>query len=238
MESTTPIDDFSNADFIRQRWAAMGLDRSEADVQAAAEAMDQEEARCLKQQAQAESPDEDIDDAWQQDRETKHPPEDFASNDFDDTFQSIKDEYWSEVPEPTEEVPTPQPTEAAGLSPEGTSSPAAVRQRGPRRPIASRSMPHGNSTGVWIPREVWEDPRFESTDERILYLEVNHLDKEDGCTATNRHFAEYLGSSTQTIRDMIQDMTARDIFTCSYPNRRSRIIHVVGGRQDYSRHRF
>jgi hypothetical protein len=121
---------------------------------------------------------------------------------------------------------------------EGTRLRTAVRHRGPRRRIAPRAMPHGNCTGVWIPREIWEDTRFESTDERILYLEVNHLDREDGCTATNRHFAEYMGCSTQTVRDMIQDMTEQGIFTCSYPSRRSRIIHVVGGRQDYSRHRF
>lgn len=152
-----------------------------------------------------------------------------ASGGLDDVIQSIKDGCLSEVPEPTEPQTAPTPVANAVES---------VRQRGPRRPMAPRTMPHGNSMGVWIPREVWEDSKFESTDERILYLEVNHLDRENGCTATNRHFATYLGCSIQTIRDMIQEMTERGIFTCRYPSRRSRIIHVVGGRQDYSRHRF
>jgi hypothetical protein len=120
MESTTPTDDFSNAYFIRQRWAAMGLDRSEADVQAAAKAMDEEEARCLKQQAQSESPDEDIDDAWQQDREdreTKQQPEDCRDTrgGLDDIFQSIKNEY-REVSKPTgqpDPIPEPEHSQTA-----------------------------------------------------------------------------------------------------------------------------
>jgi len=54
-------------------------------------------------------------------------------------------------------------------------------------------MPDRRCTGVWIPKEVWEDPRFQSTDERIIFLEVNHLDQEEGCTAKNKHFADFLG---------------------------------------------
>ena len=45
MDETTPEDGPSNVDFIRQRWASMGLDRGEAAVQAAAKAMDEEDAR-------------------------------------------------------------------------------------------------------------------------------------------------------------------------------------------------
>jgi hypothetical protein len=156
----------------------------------------------------------------------------------DDAWKQYDEEKQAATDQPEHAEPTEVAAPIAALLPELPEQDPPLRQRGPRRPIAPRAMPHGNSTGVWIPREVWEDERFESTDERILYLEINHLDKEDGCTATNRHFAEYLGSSIQTIRDMIQDMTARGIFTCSHPSRRSRIIHIVGGRRDYSRHRF
>jgi hypothetical protein len=260
MDGTTHEVCFSNADLIRRRWAAMGFQRSEAAVQAAAKAMDEEEARCLKQQAQAKSPEDDIDEAWnqsRQERETQNEP----GNNLEDTFQSLLDEYCSEptvaaAPE-AEAEPTPQPAADAkrvatspvvkaietDLNPvlDSVTSQSkidtAVRQRGRRQPTPARKLPHGGCTGVWIPREVYEDPRFQSFNEMILYLEVNHLDQEDGCTAKNQHFADYLGCSTQTIQDMIRDTTKKEIFACVYPSRTSRIIHVAGGRKSYPRHR-
>ncbi len=66
---------------------------------------------------------------------------------------------------------------------------------------------------------MYEDPRFESFNEMILYLEINHLDQENGCTAKNKHFADYLGCNVQTVQDMIRSMTKRGIFLCVYPSR-------------------
>ena len=109
-------------------------------------------------------------------------------------------------------------------------TPTTGRQRRTAQP---RTLPHRSSTGVWIPRQVWEDARFQSTDERILYLEVNHLDGENGCTAKNQHFADYLGCSIQTVQDMIHSMTMRGIFITSYPTRTTRIIHIAGGKRSY-----
>jgi hypothetical protein len=131
----------------------------------------------------------------------------------------------------------PERTETAPSSAVVTAIEAAVRQHRPRRPTPTRRLPHGSYTGVWIPKAVYEDPRFESHAEIILYLEVNHLDQEEGCKAKNKHFADYLGCSVQTVQDMIHAMTEREIFTCCYPTRRSRVIHIAGGRRDYSRHR-
>jgi hypothetical protein len=148
---------------------------------------------------------------------------------LEDTYESIIAEY------STDQIPVTEANTAAEDVEEQVHK--ASQKPRPRKPTPARRLRHKSSTGVWIPREVYEDPRFESVNEMILYLEVNYLDQEKGCTAKNKHFAEYLGCSVQTIQDMIQEMTRRSIFECSYPSRTSRVIHVVGGRRSYPRHR-
>jgi hypothetical protein len=90
---------------------------------------------------------------------------------------------------------------------------------------------------VWIPKAVYEDRIFESLTEMLLYLEVNHLDNENGFIARNQHFAEYLGCNVQTIQDMIRSMAERGILFCVYPGRTRRVIHIARGKRSYPRHR-
>ena len=52
--------------------------------------------------------------------------------------------------------------------------------------------------GVWIPKEIWLDDRLDLTDKCIL-TEIAALDGEDGCFASNRHFAEYVGCSERRV---------------------------------------
>lgn len=233
----------SSADIIRSRWISNGMKFTEEQVQAAAKATDESLQSPLKKKppAPAESIEEEIHDAWEQDREEKA-----ATSTAGDWIDDFKNMDWSgdlgqeeEEKKKCWEPPVKDEPRAAASAPNPVvqAIEAALRQHRPRRPAPTRRLPHGSCTGVWIPKAVYEDLRFESHSEMILYLEVNHLDQEEGCKAKNKHFANYLGCSVQTVQDMIRAMTERGIFICSYPNRRSRVIHIAGGRKDYSRHR-
>lgn len=52
--------------------------------------------------------------------------------------------------------------------------------------------------GVWIPRDIYLDKRLNWTD-KILLIEIESLDNERGCFASNDYFADFLGVSKTTI---------------------------------------
>lgn len=45
--------------------------------------------------------------------------------------------------------------------------------------------------GIWIPSELWLDATL-STTQKVLIAEIDSLDNEDGCFATNGYFAKFL----------------------------------------------
>jgi DNA-binding MarR family transcriptional regulator len=59
--------------------------------------------------------------------------------------------------------------------------------------------------GVWIPAEVWLDTSL-SIMEKLFLVEIDSLDNEDGCYASNAHFAEFFGVTkgrcTQVIKSL------------------------------------
>ena len=44
--------------------------------------------------------------------------------------------------------------------------------------------------GVWFPAEVWLDERLTALDKFIL-MEIDSLDNDDGCYASNEHLAKF-----------------------------------------------
>lgn len=267
MESTIPRDNDSDyqleVDILRRRWTTIGISFTEDELERAVRANAKSR---LKKRAEAEFSDEEDDEDEPQPEarsstgrsaKSRTDKSDAADWDFDvseinDAWQQYDEEQQQQQPPGEDEPgaaadldePEPDPEPGPGPQPTPTAAQAvqeavrtAAKQRGPRKPGPGRKMPHRNCRGVWIPREVWEDGRFQTTDERILYLEVNHLDQEDGCIAKNQHFADYLGCSVQSVQDMIHSMTMRAIFICSYPSRTTRILHIAGGRRSYPRHR-
>ena len=201
------------------------------------------EAQTSTEAAQTErdhSPD-DLEDAWAQHEEERTTAKTSGKGvSTDDWFKDATDDLCGATPgaEPTHE-PEPEgdtPTAEAEPQPTDEAEPV-VRKHRQRRPAPPRKLPHGGSTGVWIPKAVYEDPRFESLTEMLLYLEINLLDNTDGCIARNQHFAEYLGCNVQTIQDMIRSMAEREILFCVYPSRTRRVIHIAGGKKTYPKHR-
>ena len=59
--------------------------------------------------------------------------------------------------------------------------------------------------GIWIPKEVWFDRRLNAL-EKIVLFEVDSLDKEDGCYASNEHIAEFCQCSAWKVSTAIQKL--------------------------------
>ena len=56
--------------------------------------------------------------------------------------------------------------------------------------------------GIWIPIEIWDDPNL-TLQEKHLLAELDSLDREEGCFASNSYFAQFLGVSENTISAII-----------------------------------
>lgn len=56
--------------------------------------------------------------------------------------------------------------------------------------------------GVWIPKEIWLDSRLNALD-KIILVEIDSLDCEDGCFASNQYLAEFCQCSENKISQSI-----------------------------------
>ena len=59
--------------------------------------------------------------------------------------------------------------------------------------------------GIWIPKEVWFDTRLNAL-EKIVLFEVDSLDKEDGCFASNDYIAQFCQCSVWKVSTAIQKL--------------------------------
>lgn len=56
--------------------------------------------------------------------------------------------------------------------------------------------------GIWIPSEIWLDDRLTALD-KIILAEIDSLDNEEGCTASNDYLAEFCGCTTSKVTKSI-----------------------------------
>jgi len=81
--------------------------------------------------------------------------------------------------------------------------------------------------GVWIPKEIWLSDQL-SLIEKVLFVEINSLDNERGCFASNRHFAQFFGVSERQIRTYVSSLKQKGFVSVSIKNRNERVIRVMG----------
>ena len=56
--------------------------------------------------------------------------------------------------------------------------------------------------GIWIPKEIWLDERLNALD-KIILSEINSLDGDDGCYASNQYLAEFCQCSEAKVSKSI-----------------------------------
>lgn len=59
--------------------------------------------------------------------------------------------------------------------------------------------------GVWIPKEIWLDTRLNALD-KIILLEIDSLDKEKGCYASNEYLANFCQCSPSKVKETISTL--------------------------------
>ena len=62
--------------------------------------------------------------------------------------------------------------------------------------------------GVWIPRETWLSKDL-TLQEKVLLVEINSLDNEKGCFASNSYFSDFFDLSRSRISQIIKSLTTK-----------------------------
>ncbi|MED4399817.1 conserved phage C-terminal domain-containing protein [Metabacillus fastidiosus] len=66
--------------------------------------------------------------------------------------------------------------------------------------------------GIWIPKEIWLDKTL-GWSEKLLLVEIESLDNEQGCFASNEYFAEFFNLSKDRISRMISSLKNKGYVT-------------------------
>jgi len=69
--------------------------------------------------------------------------------------------------------------------------------------------------GVWIRSEIWLDLNL-TWMEKLLLTEIDSLDNEDGCYASNNYFAEFFQLSAGRISQIIKSLKEKKYVSCEY----------------------
>ena len=84
--------------------------------------------------------------------------------------------------------------------------------------------------GVWIPKKYWLDENL-SIIEVTFMAEIESLDGENGCFASNNHFADFFGISASRVSQIINSLKDKGYIEISYNKKGkqvvSRLIRVV-----------
>lgn len=66
--------------------------------------------------------------------------------------------------------------------------------------------------GIWIPREIWLSEDLSIT-EKVLLVEIDSLDNESGCFASNEYFAKFLKISKDRVSRLISGLCKKGYVT-------------------------
>lgn len=66
--------------------------------------------------------------------------------------------------------------------------------------------------GVWIPKDIWLDDKL-TWMEKLLLVEIDSLDAEKGCYASNDYFAKFFQLSKSRISDLIGQLVSKGYIT-------------------------
>ena len=59
--------------------------------------------------------------------------------------------------------------------------------------------------GVWIPKEIWLSTDLKVM-EKLILVEIDSLDNEDGCFASNEHFSKFFSLSKNRCSEIIKSL--------------------------------
>lgn len=82
--------------------------------------------------------------------------------------------------------------------------------------------------GVFIPKEIWLSTELTPT-EKLVWAEINSLDREFGCVANNAHFQKILQLSERQVRDYIKRLKEKEFISVEINKvKDTRVMRIVG----------
>lgn len=69
--------------------------------------------------------------------------------------------------------------------------------------------------GVWIPKEIWLSKEL-TLQEKVFLVEIDSLDNDEGCFASNAHFSEFFGLSSSRCSQIINSLEEKGFITIEY----------------------
>lgn len=79
--------------------------------------------------------------------------------------------------------------------------------------------------GVWIPKEVWLDDKL-TYFEKAVYAEIDSLDGEDGCFASNKYLAGFFGCTERHIKRALAHLSELGYVNTEMFDGRKRVIKI------------
>lgn len=69
--------------------------------------------------------------------------------------------------------------------------------------------------GIWIPAEIWLSEEL-TIMEKLFFVEIQSLDNQDGCYASNQHFAKFFGVTKGRCSQIINALKDKGFITVEY----------------------
>ena len=69
--------------------------------------------------------------------------------------------------------------------------------------------------GVWIPKEIWLSKDL-TLQEKVFLVEIDSLDNEEGCFASNGYFADFFQLSKSRVSQIISNLEKKELISLNY----------------------
>ena len=77
--------------------------------------------------------------------------------------------------------------------------------------------------GIWIPKEVWESKEL-TLQQKVMLVEIDSLDNEKGCYASNKYFSEFFGISSGRVSQVINELIDKGYLNVEYIKEDNQIL--------------
>jgi len=77
--------------------------------------------------------------------------------------------------------------------------------------------------GIWIPKEVWLSDAL-TMQEKLFYVEIDSLDNDQGCFASNTHFAGFFDISKGRCTQIIKSLEAKKLITINLEYKGKQVV--------------
>lgn len=85
---------------------------------------------------------------------------------------------------------------------------------------------HRDFKGVWIPKEIWLSTELTML-EKVIFVEIDSLDNENGCWASNKYLANFCQCSEDKITRAVKKLKELKLIEVTNFDGRHRVIRVI-----------